>query len=586
MKIKYFAIFLVLSGLLLYLYNVNGSKSVDSKDSHLSYQWNRDEVLYEFSYKTTFLYPKTAPVHINLEGLIHIEKERFLDEAIYARVKIYPKDSLLDGVDSNEISRALREPFSVKINKYGIFEKFIFSKNRDEKEKSMAEGFLKSFEFQLSDAKVSHQKDEKGEYLVHYSYDAGKKEIQKLKNEYTKTFDSKSSPSKLIKIEVINYRGLARVDGVGFWVEDIKIDEVLKYSLFNQTFTVKQNIILKKIYLPQDEIKKIITEKATKYTNQKIEKTPLPKLPTISLDVFVNTLNELPKKFTIKQSDMMKELLISNPEIVNKIPQLILSKKISDDKIAFIIALLGMVGTEETQKILNEMFVDGSFNPDMKFQMAVAFSSIKHPSGETIELLLDYDGLLQKGMDKTLAGSALMSVGSISSHIKNYDIEKSNQIKEKLLLGLQYASTLEETVYTLDALGNVADPSLSREIIPFLNSNEELIRKASVDALSYDENIEDILLDHYKSEPDSRVRLSVVKKLNNNLVQKSTIENLLNSVGSEKDNKVRYYIYKLVNNNKDYPYNESVVENLIEQENSTRNLKELILMKNLYHQKR
>jgi len=585
-----------LIGAALYAFNKAQGTQLKWEDQKVGYQFRQQS-------QTSYSSRRNAgpDTIIDIEGYITVTVMEKDTSTVRLKADIHDVSARIDAIENRELSRRLTTVCTISVDTRGQLAQFQFNETMDEKSRSMVIGLFKHYEVILTDDNdVIYHNDSLGRYLARYNIDP-QGNFTKRKIEYVSLSQQNKQPLTSLTASVLSSNtqfGLSKT----FWLDFLEGEETIAFSETQQLFEVEQRFSLKRLTHPFE--KQILESKndpdsmLSKIPGNK-NNTLLQPAPSIeqeipdsdhvstiesaaSLSDFIDIITEMPDSIPIGDSDAIKLYLKNHPEIVLELPELIKTGQLADNKIGFLIAILGIIETPQSQESIMTILTDPNARANDRFRAAVASASVHYPTEDTINTLFDMTYAIDSMDDDSIAGSALMSLGTISSNLSEISSQKSQEINQWLLNRLFSTDIQKEKIYLLDALGNSSAKMSMNDIVPFLNDSSPNVQNASIDFLSHivDPGSRNWLQERYPREQDPFLRRRVIKSMNKQNLEYHDLEQVYDWLLGEPNHGVRAQMYELLNDHlHEFPLTNDHIRNLFQVESSESNVKSIYRLK-------
>ncbi|HWO17190.1 MAG TPA: HEAT repeat domain-containing protein [Kofleriaceae bacterium] len=176
----------------------------------------------------------------------------------------------------------------------------------------------------------------------------------------------------------------------------------------------------------------------------------------------------------------MAALFRLEPEAAAQAADAILRGRLDTQTTKRLIGALGGAGTAEAQAALASVLGEGGASSQTRSDAAAALGITKHPTAESKQALL----AAAAASDGKVASTAALGLGNLTKRMNEESGDAADAIAA-LIQGLAGASSDEERILYLDALGNSGDARALASIEPYLAHAETRVRAAAVEALRF-----------------------------------------------------------------------------------------------------
>jgi HEAT repeat protein len=260
----------------------------------------------------------------------------------------------------------------------------------------------------------------------------------------------------------------------------------------------------------------------------------------------------------------LEMFLTKYPEEAVFIPDLIKNLNIQGQTAERIILILEMIGHEEAQSAISDIFLDYNQVSDIRSKAVVAAGGIASPKPVLIDRLFQ---LIAQEQDRTdiqeinRVDDAILSLGLLNQTLyKAKNSVSANFIHNRLIGMLQNFSDERHVIVCVKALGDSTMPEGLQYLIPFIGSDDTLIRRTAIQAIgkldaedadnmsenelesqpeiensksdSLTANVSAKLINHYYHENDQNVRQDIIKAVINR--NESGVAHLLDDILHEE----------------------------------------------------
>lgn len=590
-KIRFFLVLIIAFALVLGFIWFKKNEAPDLK-------WSKGTNVYRLKVesRTKYLFSESeAFTSFSVEGDINFTVLDFDDSSVEVLFSINDVNVFIDGEPSINTGKIYKSGFAARLDRSGRFKSFSFPGNYSKEKKRMIKGILLHFEVICTGEKKFEvkQDDSTGTYLAKYDYSDNSRVVKK-KTGYKEVLISESVNANGFDIDVIESDCFFNIQGSGLWLKSFEGKEklLLKVSDKHKLAEIETKAALFKVGSGKDNTgsghdydyyesyyKSLEKDKPEPVLEEDdAEGNDIPKERKI--EIMKDMLSDITNQSPVSDSDNFKDFLRQHPEIIEEIPDF-LKKGEMEDKHAYLVGILGVIGTPEAQNALCSIFSDFSQSYKNRDRAVVALGSLDvFPEQETIDAVEDMLYSIQPETDDNdIAGASLFSLGIISSNIRAKYSEKADEIDSLLELYLKNASNDQQKYYVLGALGNTGSAKAASEIIPFLRSEDKDLRRSAAEALYVpdSEQITESLVDAMEKEDDSLVKSRIMESLSQKNISEEKAGYIAGKSLEESDPDVRrYYIY-FIDNNKDKIKNlDDLIESLLRKETSRNNIKALL----------
>jgi hypothetical protein len=183
----------------------------------------------------------------------------------------------------------------------------------------------------------------------------------------------------------------------------------------------------------------------------------------------------------LKHRTRLEELLRQHPELAYELIESIEAPGVSKDADATLLHALERAGTPDAQAALVMVMEDVSLTQLNRSRSIVALGGVENATDEAIQALLLTHA---NSPNSLLANTSLLAVGAIGRDLKTTAPERAGGVRGDLSQSLARANGPEELGIALKAMGNMGDPTLTGDILPYVDDPSPYVRSAAAWALS------------------------------------------------------------------------------------------------------
>jgi HEAT repeat protein len=256
----------------------------------------------------------------------------------------------------------------------------------------------------------------------------------------------------------------------------------------------------------------------------------------------------------------LEQFLTKYPEETGFIPDLIKNLNIQGQAAEHVILILELIGHEEAQAAISDIFLDYNQTPDIRSKAVVAAGGIALPKPVLIDRLFQLISQEQERADiqeMNRSDDAILSLGLLNNKLyKAKNTVSANFIHNRLIGMLQNYSDDRHMIACMKALGDAKMPEGTDYLLPYIDSEDALIRRTAIQAIGkLDTHADDTdNLSDNDQDLDQEIEISASDSLTANVSAK-----LINHYYQENDQKIRKDIIKAVINR-----NESGIAHLLD----------------------
>ncbi|ETR71209.1 MAG: hypothetical protein OMM_02660 [Candidatus Magnetoglobus multicellularis str. Araruama] len=275
-------------------------------------------------------------------------------------------------------------------------------------------------------------------------------------------------------------------------------------------------------------------------SNRQSEGQPLSsRLEMFQKDILANVSQEV----ILEHIQRLKQFLSKFPEESGFIPDLIKNLNINANTAAQIILILEMIGHEEAQNAISDIFLDYNQLPEIRLKAVISAGGISTPKPDLLDSLFRLIAQEQDSLDNLAmnrSDAAILSLGLLNeTFYKAKNSVSANFIHNRLIGLLERYSDERHVVACIKALGNATMPEGEKYLIPYINSETPFIRQSAIkalgrldvpekentihdnddtlsensDARSITDNVSVRLIYQYHQENDPEIRQDIIKSV-------------------------------------------------------------------------
>ncbi|NOQ31329.1 MAG: hypothetical protein GQ570_09420 [Helicobacteraceae bacterium] len=352
------------------------------------------------------------------------------------------------------------------------------------------------------------------------------------------------------KIDLLKSKILAKVSKDASWLDSLNFKEHMKLFRKNKLFLNKYSQLqLQKSLSELDLTLDIFTDnrsraeilsslKAKLKDNKKAAAEEINALNREAIKQRKITLKKLIDELVVGENNALKYELISQyleafPKQVKDLNKYIVD---SEGEIAMnLIAVLGSLKLNEAMSLLDSIAKNNKFHMN-KIRALIAINGLQEPNANTINTLRDISLQRYSKDEVDLSDTARLALGAVSKKVDKMDQEDIVQELKNILLD---STTIEEKNIALLAMDNAGTKHFIEEVLPYLNTNVNLLRLDAIKAFKgvNSEKVTNALLDQLNVKNNEKAGIALMQTL-------STIQKSTKSVG-----KVQYALANELNPN-------------------------------------
>ena len=477
--------------------------------------------------------------------------------------------------------RELALPFRVRIAPNGLPIDFEFAGAVSGEAREVIENLVRMFQvtIQADEQWVAQETNASGLYDAQYTRKSPST-IVKTKRRYIDSGQSATGTISVVKsMESIT------IDVKQDWIFAMDVDEVLQTENphgFSSEVSNRASLQLRssRVVAKQADSKWNFVAAIAPASTEAAVELPVHKLsPEEAERQMRSVVSSLDTSADTRSSDIhrLRDLMLMDGKFPSMLLDVLRTQELTDRTRADLYLVLQLAGTPEAQAALNSLVIDTDMPAVSSLRAIVALGFVKNPTEETIETLWDTarSGMTE-GDRRDVPATATLALGSMGNGLRNAENEYYSSLRAELMDGASSASDDGQRAVYLLALGNTADadPSMSRDIVFFLDDSAPEVRSAAANTLGRigtNEAGED-LFKRLEKERNDMVRGSITEALVNwEEPSPPAIASVQTAIQSESDEKSRYNMARLLcNSMATFPENRVVLEELLQTEPSKR----------------
>jgi hypothetical protein len=575
--------------LALFLTTSSRNDATSTLESHPTVlQWREGSVqAYDFivDSSSTITMPGNSSrqaLDVYMEGVVDFRTLSVKPEEVLIGMRLSSLEFEVAGDSPDEeIMRQMARPFRVRIASSGALLGFGFAAVVSSDVREVIENLVRMFQvtIQEDDQWVAQETNASGRYTAEYTR-TSPSVISKEKQRYV---DSLHKPTDAV-IEVTSTESIT-IDAEQDWISAMSVDEVLKTKNANGLSSQVNNRASLELRDSRTVVMQLDSDWNFVAANAATSAQRAVTAPTEKLSLkeakreLYSTVASLDAT-TGTRSDAiyrLRDLILMDEQLPSILLEKMRTEQLTDRTRADLYLVMQLAGTPQAQAALNSVVIDTDLPVVDGLRAIVALGSVKNPTEETFETLWDTarSGSTE-GDRRDLPATATLALGSLGSSLLATEDGQYASLRADLLDGASSASDDQQRAVYLLALGNTADadPSMSRDIVMFLNDSSPGVRSAAANALGRlgTNEVGEELFQSFEQESSAIVRGSISEALVNwENPSPPAVASVRTAIQSESDEKTRYNMAVLLGNTMDtFPENRAALENLLTTEPSKR----------------
>lgn len=472
--------------------------------------------------------------HLELEGVLHwhVLSRRstgWLVAAALDQVVLEQRPEM-----SLEAQRtAFESPFLIELGRDCRFKGLAFKPRLDVQVRSQLEALVRSMEVVLPIAPVAQwtvrQEDAMGSYQGRYRLDKadGEAVIFRHRTPYFASRLPAGVPAMgAPHIDVVASEMRATLDASGAWVTALSSHDTLRVSLHQQLLAEMKGAL---------EVRRIECAALARLHDlpvadfifgsgvQPEQAMPEPKAPSVELAAadLKTALSDFRKRLSAGRGGLhdavatLAGYLVENPEAIAELMRLLRGDALDPKLHSAIFLALERTGTPEAERALSQALGDARLTVVDRMRAAAALGDFPRPTQRTVDALLAQARPGAGPEAREVAQSALLSLGTLAHNSATASPELAERAREELAARLRAPSSPEETIATLDAVGNSGAQALMSSVERYTKDRSAQVRAHAAAAYrnSQGAHEEAQLTSWLRSEPEPSVRRAIVTSL-------------------------------------------------------------------------
>jgi len=264
----------------------------------------------------------------------------------------------------------------------------------------------------------------------------------------------------------------------------------------------------------------------------------------------------------LKHIQRLKQFLTKFPEEASFIPDLIKNLNIQGTTAEHIVLILEMVGHEDAQNAISDIYLDYNQEPDIRLKAVISAGGLSLPTSVSIDRLFRLISQEQQKIDPdTLnrSDAAIISLGLLNQSLYHQDnLDMAKKIHKRLVSLLNSYSDERHLVACIKAMGHAKMPEGTDYLFPYLDSESEHIQRAAIKAIG---NIDIEIPDESLTEKEQdRLTETEMKPPGDKVTNK-----LFNLLSGESNPEIRHEIYIAIIHRKE-PGSLEQLDNILQEE--------------------
>jgi hypothetical protein len=476
---------------------------------------------------------------------------------------------------ADPVLRELTLPFRVRMAPDGRPIEFEFSASVSLEARQIMENLIRMFQvsIQPGDEWIVQETDASGLFVAKYTRNSPST-IIKTKQRYIDSGQSSAGAVSVVRsLESIT------IDSRQYWISGLDVDEVLRIEnpqSFSMEVSNRATLELRGSRASAGRA----TGKWHFVTAAPAVASPVHQLPPEEAKVELRSaLASLDTTDGTRTGDIhrLRDLVRMDSKLPSILVDDLRTKELTDRTRADVYLVLQLAGTPEAQAALSLLAADADMPVNNSLRAIVALGSVQNPTEETIEVLWDSarSGVTE-GERRDVPTTATLALGSVANGLRNADNDNYSILRADLMEGASGASDDRQRAVYLLALGNTADtdPTMSRDIVVFLDDPAPEVRSAAANALGRlaTNQVGGDLFKRLENERNDAVRSSITEALLTwENPSPGAVATFRTAIPNESSENTRYNMARFLGKTMDTsPENREALESLLETERSKR----------------
>jgi hypothetical protein len=515
-----------------------------------------------------------------VQGVLEMRTLEVDPEGATVGVRLSPVEFRVAGAADPATDRALSAPFRVRFTRAGQPVSFEFSEPLDATLRGLIEEVVRTFQVELRDERTwfAEERNGSGTYAARYVRGAGSR-IEKEKTRYLPASTAgQPSPQMDVLVSTATFEIVAHHD----WLARMTVDETLRMqerSGLSARVTTHASLELLPSGAPASLTgpgawdfparQPLLDSEATPRTRVASGRTPEQLAEALgdgllALDAATDGRGVLIQRLV--------DLLLEDPELAFRLLDLLDAQEWQDRTRASVFHVFERAGTAQAQQALCQGFAAGGWSQMDGNRALIALGGVANPTPEAIASLWSTARLRFSPETSDHASTAALALGSLGSRLYGEASDRYRELRDGLVGAAFGARDARERAVLLMALGNTGDPSLGREVVPYLEDEDPRVRQAVAKALGRlgTDSVAEELLQRFRREESSHVRATIASSLSAwEAPSDAAMSTMRESILSEKDEAARLQMAKFLGRNLDgFPENRSTLQAMLGSETS------------------
>ena len=519
-----------------------------------------------------------APLVQTARGELEFRTLEAGPDEVTVGMRLFPIDLSIAGVSDSESNRVLASPFRVRFDAEGILLAFEFPGQLSAEHRALIEEIVRTFATSVRSESswIVEETHATGSYVAKYQRD-GEEQLRKTKLDY------KSPGPAAPRVQVVHSEASIRLDPTIDWIAGMVVDETLTMEpQAGVVVTVKTRAKIE--ILPDSDLLAAVGV-STPWEFPASAPPAQLGLDTRNKARGDRSIEQLSQDLRADLAALdgsgegrsvlvhrLRDLLLMEEELATLLLNEMNVQELQDRTRADLFLVFELAGTAKAQEALCRVVSEPKWSQKDGTRALVAMGGLEKPTPETIDVLWQTSKNRSSTLAADYANTAALSIGSLGSRMLGEDSAGYSALRQQLTSASWAARDARERSILVMALGNTGDPTLSRELVSFLEDDDSGVRQSVARALiklGVEEVADDLLL-RLEHEPSGKVRATLAGALATWKEPSSeAMMSMRGALPSERDDSTRFHMAQFLGRNlAQFPENRAALENLLRSEDS------------------
>lgn len=516
-------------------------------------------------------------VNVRLQGVLDVRALQAGSDEALVGLRLASVALQVAGKSDPATEQALAAPFRVRFASGGMPTAFEFAADTPAEQRAMLEQLVRTFQVAMRpDASwVTHESSATGPYQATY-----------LRTSPTQWQKSKQriggAPGAAARPEIRSKESI-RIEGDGDWIASMTVDETTRsqgqagpdFELTNRATLERRADPSARAVDDADAWRFAAAAAAAPAVRASDAARPLSRDEAKQqLADNVATLQAARSGRNVSVHKI-RDLLRADPAMPTVLLAAMKSNPFDDRTRADLYLAFELAGTPGAQAALVSVISDSSWSERDAMRAIVALAGVARPTPQTIDALWAAARQGAAGDERSdLANTATFALGSAGQALSSAGDPAYGAVRGGLLQGAVSASDAAQRANFIHALGNTRDPSLSADVVPFLDDPAPAVRGAAAQSLANlgTDQAAGALVTRFEQERNSAVRGAIAESLVSwTAPSAGAMASMRAAIGSEPDENTRYQMARALGRNlATHPENRAALQALMRTEQSRR----------------